>query len=67
MEVSYDVYRLTFKHAFKISHGSYPFRDSIIVRIRDGIHIGYGEASAIDYYERPLKAFPAPLMAQKQL
>ncbi|TVR88612.1 MAG: dipeptide epimerase [Saprospirales bacterium] len=49
MKLSFATYRLELKDTFTISHGSYEYRDTMIVELeRDGIK-GYGEATVIPY------------------
>lgn len=49
--------RLQLKKAFKISYGTYYHRDGIIVALKEGNYVGYGEATAISYYGKSQKKF----------
>lgn len=47
-------FRLKMKTKFSIHHGSYDYRDSIIVELQYNGISGYGETIAIDYYGQDL-------------
>ena len=51
--------RLTLASPFAISHGTYAYRDTLIVRLsRDGVS-GYGEAPVVPYYNITLESAQA--------
>src|SRR5690554_569255 len=50
MIVSWQQYELTLKQPFKLSHGTFPTRNCIILSLSDGEFTGYGEATEITYY-----------------
>ena len=43
-------FQLKLKHTFRITHGSRDYQPTVIVSLSDGIHTGYGEATATKYY-----------------
>lgn len=57
MVLSWQIYRLLLKKPFKISYGSYPYRDVLVVRLQHAGKTGFGECTEIDYYGVSLQAF----------
>ena len=66
MRLSFNTYKLFFKEPFKISHGTYTFRENVIVSMQEGNEIGLGEASAIDYYGQSISSFEHKLTNIKE-
>lgn len=50
MKLEFYRYNLELKDTFTISHGSRNFQPTLIVAITQGLHTGYGEATATSYY-----------------
>lgn len=50
MKLNCDVIHLTNKHTFRVAHGSRTGVDTLIVSLRDGEHLGLGEATPVPYY-----------------
>lgn len=59
MKLSYSTHRLVLKDKFTISHGSYDFRDTFILKMRALGHWGFGEATVIPYLGVSLKGLIA--------
>ncbi len=49
--------KLFLKHPFKIAHGTFTYRNTLIVELKEGNLSGYGEATAISYYGTTLEHF----------
>ncbi len=49
--------KLPLKEPFVLSHGTYHFREALIVELEEGEHKGYGEATAITYYGKTMNSF----------
>ena len=49
--------KLPLKEPFVLSHGTYHYREALIVELEEGKHKGYGEATAITYYGKTLNGF----------
>jgi L-alanine-DL-glutamate epimerase-like enolase superfamily enzyme len=43
-------FQLKLRHTFRITHGSRDYQPTVIVSLSDGVHTGYGEATATRYY-----------------
>lgn len=43
-------FQLKLKHTFRITHGSRDYQPTVIISLSDGMHTGYGEATATKYY-----------------
>jgi L-alanine-DL-glutamate epimerase-like enolase superfamily enzyme len=43
-------FQLKLKHTFRITHGSRDVQPTVIISLSDGIHTGFGEATATKYY-----------------
>lgn len=52
MKINIHPFRLQLRQPFRIAHGTYHYRDCFIVEIQDGEVSGYGEATAITYYQK---------------
>lgn len=50
MRIHLEPVRLKLKESFAIAHGTYDYRDSLIVGIEENGKTGWGEATAISYY-----------------
>ena len=57
--------RLYLKGTFRIAHGTFLYRDAVIVELWDGIYSGYGEATAISYYGKSIDTFTTLLKKEK--
>lgn len=57
MNLSWQIVRLQLKETFSISYGNYTFREALIVSLKSNNTIGYGECTAIDYYQINLQDF----------
>lgn len=61
MKLSIHTYQLELRHTFRIAHSSRDVQPSMIVELSDGIHKGYGEATATSYYGLTLENMVATL------
>ncbi len=50
MQLFVHTFNLELKHTFKITHESRDSQPTLIVELRDGAFVGYGEATATRYY-----------------
>lgn len=57
MQLSWKVVRFKLKETFSIAYGNYEYRDALIVSLKSHGYIGYGECTAIDYYQIKLEDF----------
>lgn len=57
MKVSWQIVRLELKEIFSISYGSYTHREALIITLNQNNKSGYGECTAIDYYNIKLSDF----------
>jgi L-alanine-DL-glutamate epimerase-like enolase superfamily enzyme len=57
MQLSWQIVRLNLKETFSISYGDYDFREALIVSLKSNNYTGYGECTAIDYYQINLNEF----------
>ncbi|WP_298396023.1 enolase C-terminal domain-like protein [Flavobacterium sp.] len=57
MNLSWQIVRLQLKETFSISYGNYTFREALIVSLKSNHTVGYGECTAIDYYQINLQDF----------
>lgn len=57
MNLSWQIVRFELKETFSISYGNYSFRDALIVSLESHHCTGYGECTAIDYYQINLHDF----------
>lgn len=66
MNLSWQIVRLELKETFSISYGNYTFREALIVSLKSHNIIGYGECTAIDYYQINLEDFVRKLEVIKK-
>lgn len=67
MKLSWQIVKFTLKETFSISYGSYSHREALIITLdKNGIS-GYGECTAIDYYQIDLEAFSQKLHSVKSV
>ncbi|GAB3722606.1 enolase C-terminal domain-like protein [Flavobacterium koreense] len=66
MNLSWQIVRLELKETFSISYGNYTFREALIVSLKSHNTIGYGECTAIDYYQINLDDFVQKLEVIKE-
>jgi L-alanine-DL-glutamate epimerase-like enolase superfamily enzyme len=66
MNLSWQIVRLELKEIFSISYGNYTFRETLIVSLKSHSTIGYGECTAVDYYQIDLQNFVQELGAIKE-
>ncbi|MFY8181313.1 MAG: enolase C-terminal domain-like protein [Flavobacterium sp.] len=66
MNLSWQIVRLELKETFSISYGNYTFREALIVSLKNHNTIGYGECTAIDYYQINLQDFVQKLEVIKE-
>lgn len=65
MRLSWQAVTFTLKETFSIAYGSYSHRDALIVTLQKHNCRGYGECTAIDYYNIRLHDFENKLVAVK--
>jgi len=66
MNLSWQIVRLELKEKFSISYGDYTFREALIVLLKSHNTIGFGECTAIDYYQINLQEFVQKLEVIKE-
>ncbi len=57
MKLSWQIVRLHLKETFSIAYGNYSFREALIISLFKKDCKGYGECTAIDYYQINLADF----------
>lgn len=57
MKLNWQIVRLQLKEKFSISYGDYTFRNALILSITHNGETGYGECTAINYYNIDLQKF----------
>ena len=57
MNLSWQIVRLNLKETFSIAYGNYSFREALIISLSKKDCKGYGECTAIDYYQINLADF----------
>lgn len=57
MNLSWQIVRFELKETFSIAYGNYSFREALIVSLKSHNYIGFGECTAIDYYQINLQDF----------
>lgn len=57
MKLTWQIVRLQLKETFSISYGNYTFREALIISLSKNGNSGYGECTAIDYYNINLTEF----------
>jgi L-alanine-DL-glutamate epimerase-like enolase superfamily enzyme len=68
MKLSWQIVRLNLKDTFSIAYGNYSYREALIVFLKSNNFFGYGECTAIDYYQINLADFVLKLeIIQKQI
>lgn len=65
MNLSWQIVRFELKETFSIAYGNYSFREALIISLKSHNYIGYGECTAIDYYQINLQDFVQKLEAIK--
>jgi L-Ala-D/L-Glu epimerase len=65
MNLSWQIVRLNLKETFSIAHGNYSFREALIISLSKNDCKGYGECTAIDYYQINLADFVQKLNVVK--
>lgn len=63
MELKLHRFDLPLEHTFTISRGSMDVQETLIVEVRQGDHIGYGEATTNSYYNATIEQMSADLQA----
>ena len=66
MNLSWQIIRFELKETFSIAYGNYSFREALIVSLKSNNYIGYGECTAIDYYQINLQDFVQQLELIKE-
>jgi L-alanine-DL-glutamate epimerase-like enolase superfamily enzyme len=61
MKLSWQIIRLNLKETFSIAYGDYSFREALIISLKSNQFTGYGECTAIDYYQINLADFVSKL------
>ena len=67
MILSWQLVRFELKEMFSIAYGDYTHREALIVSINHNGFTGYGECTAIDYYQISLTDFTQKLESVKQI
>ena len=68
MQLTWQIVRLNLKETFSIAYGNYDFREALIISLKSNNYIGYGECTAIDYYQINLNDFVTQLqIVQSQI
>lgn len=67
MNVSWQIVRFALKETFSISYGNYSHREALIITLNQNGISGYGECTAIDYYQINLDDFSQQLHSIKPL
>jgi L-alanine-DL-glutamate epimerase-like enolase superfamily enzyme len=68
MDLTWKIVRLELKETFSIAYGNYSYRNALIISLNAYQFSGYGECTAIDYYQINLADFVLKLeMIQKQI
>ncbi|EOG6896673.1 enolase C-terminal domain-like protein [Flavobacterium psychrophilum] len=65
MNLSWQIVRFELKETFSIAYGNYSHRDALIVKLNYKGISGYGECTAIDYYNIKLEDFVSKLNSIK--
>jgi len=66
MNLSWQIVRLNLKETFSITYGNYSFREALIISLKSHNSIGFGECTAIDYYQINLQDFVQKLEVIKK-
>jgi len=67
MQLKIHSLKLPLNKPFTIAHGTFHFREAVIVELQDGELSGFGEATVITYYGKSLAQFISFLEKQKKL
>lgn len=68
MKLSWQLVQLNLKETFSIAYGNYSFREALIISLQQNNFSGYGECTAIDYYQINLADFVQKLeLIQSQI
>lgn len=67
MEMNIHTRELKLKHPFRIAHDFREVQQTVIVEVRDGDLSGYGEATASNYYNRPVASIVKALEENRVL
>lgn len=67
MNLSWQIVRFALKETFSISYGNYSHREALIVTLKQNEISGYGECTAIDYYQINLNDFTQKLTSIQTL
>lgn len=68
MKLSWQIVRLNLKETFSIAYGNYSYREALIISLKSHNFSGYGECTAIDYYQINLADFVLKLaVIQEQI
>ncbi len=65
MVLSWQIVRFALKETFSISYGNYSHRDALIITLQKNEFSGYGECTAIDYYNINLDEYQKELSIVK--
>ena len=61
MKLAWQIVKFQLKETFAIAYGNYTFRKALIVCLEKNGEKGYGECTAIDYYNIQLESFQSTL------
>ena len=67
MNLSWQIVRFELKETFSIAYGNYSHREALIITLNHKGISGYGECTAIDYYNIKLEYFVIKLNSIKTL
>lgn len=67
MNLSWKITRFALKETFSISYGNYSHREALVIALKQNGISGYGECTAIDYYQINLTNFVEKLTSIKTL
>ncbi|NBB89417.1 MAG: hypothetical protein GVX96_06510 [Bacteroidetes bacterium] len=59
--------KLPLKKPFVLAHGTYHFREALIIELEEGGITGYGEATAISYYGKTISNFIQHIKAKEKI
>lgn len=65
MQLKIHPLKLYLKKPFTIAHGTFHFREAIIIELQEGALSGFGEATVITYYGKSLAQFTTALQAHQ--
>ncbi len=61
MKLAWQIVKFQLKETFAIAYGSYSYREALLITLESHGHKGYGECTAIDYYQINLQEFTIQL------